>query len=75
MSRASAVSSGVEDYYVDGVEAAGRWCGQSAVRLGLSGQVDGDALHAVLAGVEPSSGLILRTRGRVPGFDVTVSAP
>lgn len=75
MSRASAVSSGAEDYYVGGAEAAGRWCGRSAARLGLNGEVDGAALHAVLAGVEPSSGLTLRTRGRVPGFDVTFSAP
>src|SRR5687768_7047448 len=76
MSRASAVSSGVEDYYVGGSEPAGRWCGRSAARLGLSGKVDGDALHAILAGEHPATGELLRCRrGRVPGFDVTFSAP
>src|SRR5215207_1293887 len=75
LSRASAVSSGVEDYYVGGAEAAGRWCGRSAARLGLIGEVDGEALNAVLAGVEPDTGMVLRRRGRVPGFDVTFSAP
>src|SRR3954470_4096588 len=75
MSRASAVSSGVEDYYVGGSESAGRWCGRSVARLGLVGEVDGDALHAILAGEDPATGEQLRRRGRVPGFDVTFSAP
>src|SRR5829696_3909630 len=75
MSTASAVSSGVEDYYVGGHEAAGRWCGRSAARVGLTGKVDGEALTAVLAGIEPDTGAVLRQRGRVPGFDVTFSAP
>src|SRR3954469_16067235 len=75
MSRASAVSSGVEDYYIGGREAVGRWCGRSATRLGLIGEVAGEALNAVLAGVEPTTGTVLRRRGRVPGFDVTFSAP
>ena len=56
MSRASAVSSGVEDYYVGGSEPAGRWFGRSAARLGLIGEVDGDDLHAVLAGRGPGDG-------------------
>jgi len=75
VSRASAVFSGVEDYYVGGSEPAGHWCGRSAARLGLTGEVDGDDLHAVLAGQAPASGELLRRRGRVPGFDVTFSAP
>lgn len=75
MSGLSAVSSGVEDYYVNGAEAAGRWCGRSAARLGLIGEVDGDDLHRILAGEDPGTGELLRRRGRVPGFDVTFSAP
>ena len=75
MSGASAVSSGVEDYYVGRAEAAGRWCGRSAARLGLTGEVDGDDLHRILAGEDPGTGELLRRRGRVPGFDVTFSAP
>jgi conjugative relaxase-like TrwC/TraI family protein len=75
MSRASAVSSGAEDYYVGGSEPAGRWIGRSAAQLGLSGDIDGADLHAVLAGERPGSGEVLRRRGRVPGFDVTFSAP
>ena len=74
MSMASAVSSGVEDYYVGGAEPAGRWCGRSAARLGLIGEVDGEDLHAILAGEDPATGELLRLRGRVPGFDVTFSA-
>jgi hypothetical protein len=35
MSRATAVSSGVEDYYAGDAEPAGRWCGRSAAQLGL----------------------------------------
>jgi conjugative relaxase-like TrwC/TraI family protein len=69
------VSSGVEDYYVGGADAAGRWCRRSATQLGLIGEVDADALNAVLAGVEPTTETVLRRRGRVPGFDVTFSAP
>lgn len=45
--------------------------------LGLSGQVDGEHLHRLLGGENPSTGDPLGyTRGtRVPGFDPTFSAP
>ena len=61
MSRASAVSSGVEDYYVGGSEPAGRWFGRSAARLGLTGEVDGNDLHKILAGEDPATGELLAT--------------
>ena len=75
--RATSVASGVEDYYLDGTEAAGEWLGRGSLALGLSGTVEDAPLQAVLAGESPRSGELLRaTRGtRVPGFDLTFSAP
>ena len=75
VTAAGALTSGVEDYYLGGPEAAGRWLGRGARALGLDGRVQDDALHAVLAGDSPVTGEILRTRGSVAGFDVTFSAP
>ncbi len=37
--HAGSVSSGAEDYYLGGPEAAGRWTGSTTGLLGLSGQV------------------------------------
>jgi len=68
-------------------EVPGVWTGDQAVALGLSGEVDGDDLLAVLEGRDPGSGTPLgrvladRTlaNGRVvkavAGFDATFSAP
>jgi conjugative relaxase-like TrwC/TraI family protein len=77
VSRARAVSSGVEDYYVGGPEPAGEWAGGGCALLALRGTVTGDALHRVLAGEHPRSGLALGRHAatRVPGFDLTFSAP
>jgi conjugative relaxase-like TrwC/TraI family protein len=75
VTAAGALTSGVEDYYLGGPEAAGRWLGHGARALGLDGRVQDAALHAVLAGDSPVTGEILRTRGSVAGFDVTFSAP
>ena len=75
VTAAGALASGVEDYYLGGPEAAGRWLGRGAWALGLDGRVQDDALHSVLAGDSPVTGEILRTRGSVAGFDVTFSAP
>ena len=74
--RASSVASGVEDYYA-GEDGAGEWLGGGSLRLALKGKVEAASLHAVLAGIDPVSGLPLRdTEGtRVPGFDLTFSAP
>ncbi|MBA2513637.1 MAG: relaxase domain-containing protein, partial [Solirubrobacterales bacterium] len=77
LTRAASVSSGVEDYYLGGPEAAGAWEGAGAKALGLSGTVHGAALDRVLAGEHPATGAPL---GRVlaarrPGFDLTFSAP
>ena len=72
------VAQGVEDYYTGTGEAPGRWVGSAARKLGMAGEVDGDALHAALDGAHPRSGDPLASRRggtRVPGFDLTFSAP
>jgi conjugative relaxase-like TrwC/TraI family protein len=75
--RATSVASGVEDYYLAGVEAAEEWMGGGSLAIGLRGTVEDAPLHDVLAGKLPGTDLALRsTRGtRVPGFDLTFSAP
>ncbi len=77
VTRAGSVRSGVEDYYLGGPEAAGAWIGEGAPALGLVGVVDAVRLDRVLAGEHPASGEPLGrvVRGRVPGFDLTFSAP
>jgi conjugative relaxase-like TrwC/TraI family protein len=74
------VAEGAEDYYSGEGEAAGQWLGDGATELGLSGEVGGDQLTAMLTGRSPMDGspLGLRAvggRGPVPGFDFTFSAP
>lgn len=74
------VASGAEDYYLGSGEAAGRWTGVGASAFGVSGEVSPEQLRSVLAGVDPATGE-QRTRPgtakrpRVPGFDLTFSAP
>src|SRR4051812_25470239 len=77
VTRAGAVRSGVEDYYLGGPEAVGVWTGDGARALGLGGEVDAVRLDRVLAGEHPASGDLLGrvVAGRVPGFDLTFSAP
>src|SRR3954462_2478880 len=77
VSRARAVSSGVEDYYLGGPEAHGTWIGNGARLLGLDGMIDAARRDRVLGGEHPASGepLVRVLRERVPGFDLTFSAP
>jgi conjugative relaxase-like TrwC/TraI family protein len=77
VTRAGSVSSGVEDYYLAGSEAAGVWVGDGVRALGLGGAVDALRLDRVLSGCAPASGGPLGrvVRRRVPGFDLTFSAP
>ena len=77
----SQVASGLDDYYSGQGESVGRWVGNAATGLGLDGEVSGDDLRAVLAGLAPGTGLTpngdqLRPHPRrVPGFDLTFSVP
>ena len=70
------IASGLDEYYTGAGEAAGRWAGSASALLGLEGEVAGDDLRAVLAGLAPNTGLTpngaqlaVHTR-RVPGFDL-----
>lgn len=78
----SGVAESLDDYYTGVGEAAGRWVGAGAPRLGLTGEVDADDLRAVLAGLAPGTGGLtpngetMRAHPRrVPGFDLTFKAP
>ena len=72
-----AVAAGVEDYYLGAGEAPGRWLA-GAGALGLEGEVAADDLRALLAGREPGGEQLAAAppgRTRVPGYDLTFSAP
>src|SRR3954447_26797610 len=56
LSRAQSVSSGVEDYYLGALEAAGSWDGACAGAHGLRGTVGSEELMRVLAGEHPVTG-------------------
>ena len=77
----SQVAHGLDDYYTGRGEMPGRWLGTAAPGLDLDGAVAPSDLRAVLAGLAPGTGLSpngdrLRVfKGRVPGFDLTFSAP
>jgi conjugative relaxase-like TrwC/TraI family protein len=76
------VAQSLDDYYSGSGEAEGRWAGQGAQRLDLTGAVEGSDLRAVLAGIAPNTGglspngeEIRPYARRVPGFDLTFKAP
>lgn len=75
------VAEGAEDYYSGEGEAEGRWMGDAAEELGLEAEVGPDQLKAMLTGLNPVDGEPLvgmrgvPTKGAVPGFDLTFSAP
>ena len=72
------VAGGAEEYYTTGKEQPGRWCGTSAARLDLTGQVEPEALHRLLDHVHPATGERLtdgRSDPKVIGFDATFCAP
>jgi conjugative relaxase-like TrwC/TraI family protein len=73
-----AVAQGVEDYYLGSGEAPGRWIGDGSRWLALAGEVDAAALRAMLDGRNPAgevSLIGLRRPDRLPGYDLTFSAP
>jgi conjugative relaxase-like TrwC/TraI family protein len=75
------VAEGAEDYYTGEGEAEGRWMGDAAEEPGLDGEVGPDQLKAMLTGRNPVDGEPLvgmrgvPSKGSVPGFDLTFSAP
>jgi conjugative relaxase-like TrwC/TraI family protein len=71
------VAAGLEDYYSGRGESPGRWTGNAAKHLDLEGRVAADVLGAVLGGRDPETGTRLGQlrKDRVPGFDLTFSAP
>jgi conjugative relaxase-like TrwC/TraI family protein len=73
----ASVADAAEEYYLGAGEAKGRWRASSQSLLGLKGEVRGEDLRAVLAGVDPSSGTELAAGAcrKVQGFDLTFSAP
>ena len=69
------ISAGIEDYYV-GIASPGQWIGSSQRLLGLSGEIDPDALRHVFAGVDPatSASLLNSANRTVMAFDLTFKA-
>jgi conjugative relaxase-like TrwC/TraI family protein len=71
------VANSVDDYYLGRGEAPGQWIGAAAETLGLSGQVEAEALRNLLAATSAEGealGLQVQP-GRRPGYDLTFSAP
>ena len=68
---------GVEGYYLARGEEPGRWLGHGSEILGLSGEVTGEQLRAVLDARHPDTGeqLARHPARKVPGFDHTFRAP
>ena len=62
---AVAKQDGVEGYYLAHGEEPGRWLGTGAETLGLSGEVTGEELRAVLDARHPDSGVRLATLCRI----------
>ena len=73
----NSVAKGVEDYYTGRGESPGQWLSTGGnADLSLDGRVDHEALHAVLSGVDPTTGrAVVPSNRRLPGFDATFSAP
>jgi conjugative relaxase-like TrwC/TraI family protein len=75
------VASGLDEYYTGAGEATGRWAGSGSSLLGLSDEVTGEDLRAVLAGLAPGTGFtpngtqLTSHPRRVPGFDLTFAVP
>ncbi len=69
------ISVGIEDYYV-GIASPGQWIASSQRLLGLSGEIDPDALRHVFAGVDPATSVsLLNSANRtVMAFDLTFKA-
>ena len=71
-----AVARGLDEYYAGMGELPGRWVGRGAELLGLSGELDAQALNAILDGRDPTTGTRLTEETpKVIGYDATFCAP
>jgi len=71
-----AVARGLDEYYAGTGELPGRWMGRGAELLGLSGELDAQALDAILDGRDPRTGTRLTEETpKVIGYDATFCAP
>ena len=70
---------GKDDYYLNGGEPLGKWLGEGAKALGLSGDVDPQVYQNLMAGFSPDrQTAYFKNSGepsRRPGTDLTFSAP
>jgi conjugative relaxase-like TrwC/TraI family protein len=71
---------GRDDYYLRDAAPLGRWAGEGAARLSLSGPVTRSDFEAALNGLDPRTGDRLaalggRSRDHAAGWDMTFSAP
>jgi conjugative relaxase-like TrwC/TraI family protein len=78
--RIAKLGAGGERYYIQSVgpEPPGSWLGKGPPGAGLTGEVGGTELAALLQGRDPQSGEVLgsaRNRVKVTGFDLTFAAP
>jgi conjugative relaxase-like TrwC/TraI family protein len=69
-----------DDYYTEERRVVGRWFGNGATALGLSGEVRTEAFRAVLRGLHPATGQVLVQQAggyddRRAGWDATFNAP
>jgi conjugative relaxase-like TrwC/TraI family protein len=69
-----------DDYYTEERRVVGRWFGNGAAALGLSGEVTTEAFRAVLRGLHPATGQVLVQQAggyddRRAGWDATFNAP
>jgi len=68
------------DYYLSGsvgLETVGKWHGELANMLGLSGEVTKDEFNALVDNIHPETGekLTVRNSRKIPGYDFTFNAP
>lgn len=72
----AAGGSGVGERRDRGAHLSGRWWGDAAARLGLTGPVAAETLAAALAGRHPRTGRVMTARrDRTGGYDLTFAAP
>jgi len=65
-----------EDYYLDGGEPPGKWLGQGASALSLSGEIRSKDFSDLFAGELRGKRLVQQSEStRCPGWDLTFSAP